>query len=206
MDSSYLYKIVLIGDWGVGKTNILSQYTRNEFVLGSVGTIGVQFSTKSLVINNENVKVQVWDTAGQDKYRAITSNYYRGAHGALLVYDITRLDTFKRCDVWLKELKDFVKHDCVVVLIGNKSDLAELAEVKTENALAYAKELDIAFFETSALKAINIQQAFDAAILKIHSMGISQGFGEVERKGDFNAGTRKLEERKEEVKKKNCCT
>jgi len=204
MDSKYLYKIVLIGDWGVGKTNILSQYTRGEFILGSTGTIGVQFSSKTLTINNEIVKVQVWDTAGQDKYRAITSNYYRGAHGALLVYDITRLDTFKRLDAWLKELKEYVKHECVIVLVGNKSDLTELAEVKTEDAIAYAKSLGIAFFETSALSASNISQTFDVAIQKIHLKNGTQ----VSLQETFNSshlGRKMTEEKKEVVKKRNCC-
>lgn len=205
MDCKYLYKIVLIGDWGVGKTNILSQYTRGEFILGSTGTIGVQFSSKTLTINNEVVKVQVWDTAGQDKYRAITSNYYRGAHGALLVYDITRLDTFKRLDVWLKELREYVKHECVIVLVGNKSDLTELAEVKTEEALAYAKSLGIAFFETSALSASNIEQAFDEAIQKIHLKNGTEESIQV----TFNSshmGRKILDEQKTETKKKTCCS
>jgi small GTP-binding protein len=178
METEYMYKIVLIGDWGVGKTNILSQYTRGEFILGSAGTIGVQFSTKVLQIDNAVVKVQVWDTAGQDKYRAITSTYYRGAHGALAVYDITRADTFNRLENWLKELKEYVKDDCAIVIVGNKSDLPNLAEVKTEKAKNFAKENSYAFFETSALNASNINNAFDAAIQQIHSIqskNFSQG-------------------------------
>ncbi|OMJ85831.1 hypothetical protein SteCoe_12742 [Stentor coeruleus] len=163
-----MYKIVLIGDWGVGKTNILSQYTRGEFILGSPGTIGVQFSTKELQIDNAIVKVQVWDTAGQDKYRAITSTFYRGAHGALAIYDITRADTFNRLEIWLKELKEYVKDDCAIVIVGNKSDLPNLAEVKTEKAKNFAKENSYAFFETSALNASNINNAFDTAIQQIH--------------------------------------
>lgn len=205
MESSYLYKIVLIGDWGVGKTNILSQYTRGQFVLGSAGTIGVQFSSKTLTLEDTVVKVQVWDTAGQDKYRAITSNYYRGAHGALLVYDITRIDTFKRLDVWLKELREFVKNDCVVVLVGNKSDLVDMAEVKTELAVDYAKNLGIAFFETSALNASNIEQAFDAAIKKIHTQG-SIVLPKIEPNVSLVGTGKVLEEKKCTEKKKNCCT
>ena len=205
MESSYLYKIVLIGDWGVGKTNILSQYTRGQFVLGSAGTIGVQFSSKTLTLEDTVVKVQVWDTAGQDKYRAITSNYYRGAHGALLVYDITRIDTFKRLDIWLKELREFVKSDCVMVLVGNKSDLSDMAEVKTELAVDYAKNLGIAFFETSALNASNIEQAFDAAIKKIHSQG-SINLPKLEPTVSVVGAGKVLEEKKCTEKKKNCCT
>ena len=202
-----MYKIVLVGDWGVGKTNILSRYTRGEFILGSPGTVGVQFSTKSLVIDGANIKVQVWDTAGQDKFRAITSAYYRGAHGALLIYDITRQETFKRLDSWIKELKEYMKESCSIILIGNKCDLEHLSEVKQEDAINYAKMHDFAFFVTSALNSTNIQDAFDSLITQIHANNSKSVRTEQETLTTSISGKRiSLNEPIQETShKKSCC-
>lgn len=207
MESDYLYKVVLIGEWGVGKTNILTRYTRGEFLLGSPGTIGVQFSSKTIEIEEKRVKVQVWDMAGQDKYRAITSSYYRGAHGALLVYDITRMDTFRRLDFWIKELKEYVNEDCVIILIGNKSDLVHLAEVKQQDGLNYSALHNLAFFETSALDSTNIQPAFNSLIQKIHSQKPQTSFPDSSPISTFGKQiSLKITEKTEaEKKKKTCC-
>ncbi|KAD2393908.1 hypothetical protein E3N88_40885 [Mikania micrantha] len=105
-DYDYLFKVVLIGDSGVGKSNLLSRFTRNEFSLESKSTIGVEFATRSIRVDDNVIKAQIWDTAGQERYRAITSAYYRGAVGALLVYDTTRHVTFENVGRWLKELRD----------------------------------------------------------------------------------------------------
>ena len=102
----YLFKVVLIGDSGVGKSNLLSRFTRNEFNLESKSTIGVEFATRSIQVDNKTIKAQIWDTAGQERYRAITSAYYRGAVGALLVYDIAKHLTYENVERWLKELRD----------------------------------------------------------------------------------------------------
>ena len=208
MESNYLYKVVLIGDWSVGKTNILSRYTRGEFLLGSPATIGVQFSTKCLDIDGCNVRVQIWDTAGQDRYRTITSSYYRGAKGALLVYDITRPETFYRLDVWIKELKEYVKESCVIILIGNKCDLRHMAEVKQEDALNYAKLHNMAFYETSALDATNIDVVFDNLVKQIHSSQPKMEYGEEEHHTGLVAGGRLSLESSEgsHPKKKTCCS
>ncbi|CAN0259368.1 unnamed protein product, partial [Ectocarpus sp. 13 AM-2016] len=115
--------VVLIGDSGVGKSNLLSRFTRNEFNLESKSTIGVEFATKSIQTEGKTIKAQIWDTAGQERYRAITSAYYRGAVGALLVYDISKHVTFENVERWLKELRDHAEANIVVMLIGNKSDL-----------------------------------------------------------------------------------
>ena len=129
----YLFKVVLIGDTGVGKSNILSRYISNKFKVDTATTIGVEFTTKnmSLLYNNQQLKVklQLWDTAGQERYRSITAAYYRGAVGALLVYDITRPTTFEKCEEWLNELRLHAGQDVQVVLVGNKSDLRHLREV-----------------------------------------------------------------------------
>ncbi|KAK9286837.1 hypothetical protein L1049_015242 [Liquidambar formosana] len=134
----YLFKVVLIGDSGVGKSNLLSRFTRNEFCLESKSTIGVEFATRTFQVEGRTVKAQIWDTAGQERYRAITSAYYRGALGALLVYDVTKPTTFENVSRWLKELGDHADSNIVIMLIGNKTDLKHLRAVATEDAQGYA--------------------------------------------------------------------
>uniref|UniRef100_A0A8C2P4H0 Ras-related protein Rab-25 n=1 Tax=Capra hircus TaxID=9925 RepID=A0A8C2P4H0_CAPHI len=123
----YLFKVVLIGDSGVGKSNLLSRFTRNEFNLESKSTIGVEFATRSIQVDGKTIKAQIWDTAGQERYRAITSAYYRGAVGALLVYDIAKHLTYENVERWLKELRDHADSNIVIMLVGNKSDRRPLS-------------------------------------------------------------------------------
>ena len=132
------YPVVLIGDSGVGKSNLLSRFTRNEFNLDSKSTIGVEFATRSIQVDAKTIKAQIWDTAGQERYRAITSAYYRGAVGALLVYDISKHQTYENVQRWLKELRDHADANIVIMLVGNKSDLRHLRAVPTEEAKAFA--------------------------------------------------------------------
>ena len=164
----YLFKVVLIGDSGVGKSNLLSRFTRNEFALDSKSTIGVEFATKSIVADGKTIKAQIWDTAGQERYRAITSAYYRGAVGALLVYDLTKHATFENVERWLKELRDHAEANIVVMLVGNKSDLKPQRAVPTEEAMAMAEQHNLAFIETSALDATNVDLAFETILIEIY--------------------------------------
>ncbi|KAK7912661.1 hypothetical protein WMY93_012872 [Mugilogobius chulae] len=120
----YLFKVVLIGDSGVGKSNLLSRFTRNEFNLESKSTIGVEFATRSIQVDGKTVKAQIWDTAGQERYRAITSAYYRGAVGALLVYDIAKHLTYENVERWLKELRDHADSNIVIMLVGTRATCA----------------------------------------------------------------------------------
>ncbi|KAL6061229.1 Ras-related protein Rab-11A [Balamuthia mandrillaris] len=159
-DYDYLYKVVLIGDSSVGKSNLLSRFTRDEFSMDSKSTIGVEFATKSIQCDSKTIKAQIWDTAGQERYRAITSTYYRGAVGALLVYDISKATTFKNLDRWLEELKENAVPDIVVMLVGNKSDLKHIREVSVEEGTKYAEEHHLSFIETSALDSSNVELAF----------------------------------------------
>jgi small GTP-binding protein len=156
----YLFKVVLLGDSGVGKTNILSRFTRNEFNLESKSTIGVDFATRALEIEGRNVKAQIWDTAGQERYRSITSAYYRGAVGALLVYDIAKMHSYESVERWLKELREHAEAGLVVLIVGNKTDLADQRQVRTELAQAFAAARGLSFIETSALDAHNVEAAF----------------------------------------------
>uniref|UniRef100_A0A9I9DIB2 Ras-related protein Rab11D n=1 Tax=Cucumis melo TaxID=3656 RepID=A0A9I9DIB2_CUCME len=184
----YLFKLVLIGDSGVGKSNLLSRFTRNQFNLESKSTIGVEFATKSLEIDGKVIKAQIWDTAGQESsmvlaydlrtkrsevqwltsYRAITSAYYRGAVGALLVYDVTRRPTFENAARWLKELRNHTDPNMVVMLIGNKCDLRHLVLVPTEDGKSFAERESLYFMETSALDATNVESAFTEVLSQIY--------------------------------------
>jgi len=166
----YLFKIVLIGDSGVGKSNLLSRFTRNEFNLESKSTIGVEFATKSIQVEGKTIKAQIWDTAGQERYRAITSAYYRGAVGALLVYDISKHSTFENVERWLKELRDHAEANIVVMLVGNKSDLRHLRAVETDEAMAFSEQHNLAFIETSALDATGVDAAFQRILTEIYRL------------------------------------
>ncbi|RRT44526.1 hypothetical protein B296_00055693 [Ensete ventricosum] len=161
-DYDYLLKLVLIGDSGVGKSNLLSRFTRNEFNLESKSTIGVEFATRSITVDAKVLKAQIWDTAGQE------SAYYRGAVGALLVYDVTRRATFENTSRWLKELRAHTDPNIVVMLIGNKSDLRHLVAVPTEDCKAFAEKESLYFMETSALEATNVDNAFQEVLTQIY--------------------------------------
>ncbi|KAL6616071.1 hypothetical protein ACP70R_038341 [Stipagrostis hirtigluma subsp. patula] len=169
-DYDYLFKLVLIGDSGVGKSNLLSRFTKNEFCLESKSTIGVEFATRSLQVDGRVVKAQIWDTAGQERYRAITSAYYRGAVGALLVYDVTRRPTFENVERWLKELRDHTDPSIIIMLIGNKSDLRHLVAVSTEDGKEFAEAESLYFMETSALDATNVGNAFSEVLTRIYQI------------------------------------
>jgi len=164
----YLFKVVLIGDSGVGKSNLLSRFTRNEFNLESKSTIGVEFATRSIQVGGKVIKAQIWDTAGQERYRAITSAYYRGAVGALLVYDIAKHITYENVERWLKELRDHADANIVIMLVGNKSDLRHLRAVPTEEAKAFAERNELSFIETSALDSTNVEVAFRNILEEIY--------------------------------------
>ena len=166
----YIFKVVLIGDSGVGKSNLLSRFTRNEFNLESKSTIGVEFATRSVQVDGKSIKAQIWDTAGQERYRAITTAYYRGAVGALVVYDVAKHLTFENVERWLRELKDHTDQKVVTMLVGNKSDLRHLRAVTTEEAKALAEKFDLSFIETSALDSTNVETAFQNILTEIHQL------------------------------------
>ncbi|CAL5351990.1 unnamed protein product [Camellia sinensis] len=164
----YVFKVVLIGDSAVGKSQLLARFARNEFSLDSKATIGVEFQTKTLVIDHKTVKAQIWDTAGQERYRAVTSAYYRGAVGAMLVYDMTKRQSFDHMARWLEELRGHADKNIVIMLIGNKCDLGSLRAVPTEDAQEFAERENLCFMETSALEATNVESAFLTVLTEIY--------------------------------------
>lgn len=169
-ECDYLFKAVLIGDSAVGKSNLLSRFATDEFRLDSKPTIGVEFAYRNVKIGDKVIKAQIWDTAGQERFRAITSSYYRGALGAVLVYDITRRTTFENVKKWMHELREFGNSDIVVVLVGNKSDLTQFRQVSEEEGRNLAESHGLFFMETSALQNLNVEEAFLRMITKIHEI------------------------------------
>lgn len=137
----YIFKIVVVGDSAVGKSNILSRYVQNDFNAGSKSTVGVELSSKLFQIEDKIVKVHIWDTAGQERYSSITSAYYRGAKGALVVYDITRRETFDNAGKWVNDIKSIGDKGTSIMMIGNKSDLTLLRKVSFDEAKEKADEL-----------------------------------------------------------------
>ncbi|CAH8356903.1 unnamed protein product [Eruca vesicaria subsp. sativa] len=164
----YLFKIVIIGDSAVGKSNLLTRYARNEFNPNSKATIGVEFQTQSMLIDGKEVKAQIWDTAGQERFRAVTSAYYRGAVGALVVYDITRTSTFENVGRWLDELNTHSDTTVAKMLIGNKCDLESIRAVSIEEGKSLAESQGLFFMETSALDSTNVNTAFEMVIRDIY--------------------------------------
>jgi Ras-related protein Rab-11A len=145
-------------------------FHENEFCLESKSTIGVEFATRSVQIDGKTIKAQIWDTAGQERYRAITSAYYRGAVGALLVYDITSFESFNNARKWLTELRDHSDSNIVVLLAGNKNDLSHLRAVSVEQAHEFANSEDLTTIETSALNSSNVEQAFTDLLSMTYSV------------------------------------
>lgn len=163
MEENYdiIFKVVIIGDTNVGKTGLLGRYLNNEFTDCTKATVGVEFGAKKLRIKDCNVKLQIWDTAGQERYRSITNAYYKGAKGALVVYDITQKSTFESVDKWIKEVKIMGEQDLIIVLVGNKSDLEEKRQVSINEGKQKALNLGIAFIETSAKISTNVDKVFE---------------------------------------------
>ncbi|KAH6789699.1 RAB GTPase-like protein A4C [Perilla frutescens var. frutescens] len=164
----YVFKIVLIGDSAVGKSQLLARFSRNEFSVDSKSTIGVEFQTRTVTIDHRTVKAQIWDTAGQERYRAVTSAYYRGAVGAMLVYDISNCQSFDHIARWLEELRGHADKNLVIMLVGNKSDLETLRAVSTEDAKEFAQRENLFFMETSVLEATNVEPAFLTVLTEIY--------------------------------------
>jgi len=163
----HLFKIILAGDSGVGKSNLLSRYVHGEFNLESRSTIGVEFATRIVTVGDKRIKAQVWDTAGQSRYRAISAAFYRGAVGALLLYDVSKLSSFTNIKTWVEELREHASPQIIAMLIGNKTDLNALRVVPAAVAAAFATENGMMYMETSALDTSNVESAFQSVLAEI---------------------------------------
>lgn len=168
MAYAFLFKYIIIGDTGVGKSCLLLQFTDKRFQPVHDLTIGVEFGARMVTVDDKQIKLQIWDTAGQESFRSITRSYYRGAAGALLVYDVTRRETFNHVLRWLEEAQAHSHKNIVIMLIGNKIDLDHRRQVTTEEGRKFADEHNIFFLETSAKTAANVEDAFVKVAMQIH--------------------------------------
>ena len=199
----YKLKVVVVGDSGVGKTNLIKRFVTNTFSANSKATVGVEFISKSYRINDQVFKIEIWDTAGQERYKSITAAYYKGAKGALIVYDTTQKTSFENIDKWMSEIKEKSSKDMKLMIIGNKIDLKDERQVETDEALAKAQTLEAPIMETSALDATNVKEAFYDLLKEMYK--------EVKKKLDVvesqaQGGNEGIQlETNEENQKKGCC-
>ncbi|XP_019167711.1 PREDICTED: ras-related protein RABB1b-like [Ipomoea nil] len=168
MSYDYLFKYIIIGDTGVGKSCLPLQFTDKRFQPIHDVTIGVEFGARMVTIDGRLIKLHIWDTAGQETFRSITRSYYRGAAGALLVYDITRRETFNHLASWLEDARQHANANMTIMLVGNKSDLADHRRaVSKEEGEQFAKENGLLFLEASAKTAQNVEEAFIRTASKV---------------------------------------
>ena len=204
--SEMVFKVVLVGDVSVGKTNIVSRYIRNEFHEDSKSTVGVEFLSKQFQVEGHSIKAQIWDTAGSEKFRSITNQYYKGAKGALVVYDITNQSSFESVDKWMSEVSASADKNITFIIIGNKCDLNDNRKVTTEQGEDKAMINEAAFMETSALSGENIEKAFELMINEIYKKNFNEmakardneKLGNSKDLSDFN-------EKNDTRNKKKCC-
>jgi len=156
----YLFKLLLIGDSGVGKSCLLLRFADDTYTESYISTIGVDFKIRTIELDGKTIKLQIWDTAGQERFRTITSSYYRGAHGIIVVYDVTDQESFANVKQWLHEIDRYACENVNKLLVGNKSDLSSKRVVAYDTAKEFADNLGIEFLETSAKNADNVEQAF----------------------------------------------
>ena len=203
---NYKFKVVVVGDSGVGKTNLIKRFINNEFKSDSKATVGVEILSKNFIINNEIFKIEIWDTAGQERYKSITTAYYKGAKGAMIIYDVTNQNSFNNVDKWFNEIKDKASKNINLIMIGNKTDLDDKKVVSSEDSLDKAKNFDIPVMETSALNASNVKEAF-YLILKEMYKSVKSMMQENEKKDGVDTAGVQLDTNNENKgkKKKKCC-
>ena len=194
-DSDLVFKILLLGDSEVGKSCFLMRYSENVFIENYITTIGLDYKLKTVKLDTgKTIKVQLWDTAGQDKYRTIAKNYYKGSHGILLLYDITKQSSFDNIREWVRDIKEEVNEKAILFLIGNKIDMEDQRKIPKEKGVELAEEFKIPFFEASAKSGENVDEVFKALYNKICEI-----YGDLERE----RGTKLIKKRKI---KGRCCS
>lgn len=203
-DYNFLFKLLIIGDSHVGKSNLLLRFTESTFHSSFQPTIGVDFKIKSLVVDDTPIKLQLWDTAGQERFRNITNSYYKGAHGIVIVYDITNHVTFNSVESWLEEAEKHGAKGLAKILVGNKTDLPELRQVSTEEGARKAKQNDMAFMETSAKEGDGVEEAFLWIVKEVKERMEKCGGGKESQIGGGVKVGMKLDTDKIVKTKKNC--
>ena len=204
----YIFKLILIGNSGVGKSCILQRYMKHTFEEQYKCTIGVDFLMKTVIINNETVKLQLWDTAGQEKYKSMVSTYYRGANVAFIVFDLTSHESFDALPLWIENYYKNGPDQKNIILIGNKKDLVEERKVTEEEAKIFSETNNMMYFETSAKEGDNIDYVFNYAAEKL--LEFYGGSGEAALKRQITPNNEKQinnfqDVRIEQTNKKKCC-
>lgn len=203
IDYDYLFKTIIIGDSGVGKSCLLTRFTENHYNDKYTTTIGVDFKIKTIIINGKLIKLQIWDTAGQERFRTITTSYYRGSHLIILCYDITDINTFENLETWIEEIKKFGKNTAKVVLCGTKCDLRQQRAITKEEGQMYAKKHGFLFYEISSKNNINIDDLFDESS-KLLLKDFIQSLENIEKKANhqYSASDYLLIK---DIQNKKCC-
>jgi small GTP-binding protein len=190
--SDYLFKLLLIGDSGVGKSCLLLRFADDTYTESYISTIGVDFKIRTIELDGKTIKLQIWDTAGQERFRTITSSYYRGAHGIIIVYDVTEQDSFNNVKQWLNEIDRYASENVNKLLVGNKADLTNKKVVDTNTAQEFASQHGMPFLETSAKTSQNVEQSFITMASEIKNRLANQNIGGNDSgpKPTITAGTR----------------
>lgn len=193
----HTFKILTIGESGVGKTCILRRFVEDKFLKNHLATIGIDFKTKNIIVDGVQVKLKIWDTAGQERFRNITNQYYKGADGIILVYDVTDRTSFEKIREWMNQIKQNTTEDEIgLVLLGNKCD-ADLRDVYENDGIELGKELGIQYFESSAMNNINISESFNYLAKQILSKKKIDTPTKVSNNKNLNTPQKK--------KKEGCC-
>ncbi|ORX95639.1 ras-related protein rab-4B-like protein [Basidiobolus meristosporus CBS 931.73] len=205
----FLLKFLIIGEGGAGKTCLLHQFIENKFKETSSHTIGVEFGSRIVHIGDKAVKLQIWDTAGHERFRSVTKSYYRGAAGALLVYDVTNKESYKTLIKWLSDVRSLAGPDIVIILVGNKLDLENHRQVRYLDASRFAQENELMFLEASALSGEGVEEVFMKCARSILTK-IETGQIDPERSGSGiqygDSLLRRMSQRpKARVQSKRCC-
>ena len=188
-------KIMFIGNSSVGKTSIIKRYSKNIFSTSYISTLGIDFESKNINIDNKTINLQIWDTAGQEKYKVLSKNYYNNSNAFIIVYDITNLESFESVMNWIDQIKENAPENVKSILLGNKSDLEEKRKISEEEGKNLAKKININFYETSAQNGANIEKAIDKLVKDVIS---DENF--------IKENTQKLARNKLKTeKKKKCC-
>ena len=195
-DNYRLYKILLLGDVAVGKSCLLLRYCENSFQESHLSTIGLDFRLKKITLDdNRKIKVQIWDTAGEDRFRAITKNYYRGANGILLLYDVTDQGSFDRIREWIDIIKEETSEGIIIYLVANKIDLKNKRIITNADGKKISEEYKISYFETSAKASIGVNEVFESLVKEMDDYYLTAHKEQIET----------IHLNKKEKSKKRCC-